>query len=57
MSQKRVLVLLAPGFEELEAVAVIDILRRAELDVVSAGTILGPNHFCPQCGRFARQVT
>jgi hypothetical protein len=26
MSQKRILVLLAPGFEELEAVAVIDIL-------------------------------
>jgi len=42
MSKKRILVLLAPGFEELEAVAVIDILRRAWLDVVSAGTISGP---------------
>lgn len=31
---KRICVLLAQGFEETEAVAVIDVLRRAELDVV-----------------------
>ncbi len=42
MSQKSVLVIIAPGFEELEAVAVIDILRRAGLEVVSAGTVSGP---------------
>jgi 4-methyl-5(b-hydroxyethyl)-thiazole monophosphate biosynthesis len=40
MSQ-RVLVLLAEGFEEIEAVTIVDVLRRAGLDVTTAGLAPG----------------
>lgn len=48
----RVLIPLAPGCEELEAVTLIDLLRRAEIEVVTAGLEPGP----VTCSRGTRLV-
>lgn len=39
---KKVLIPLAPGFEEIEALAVVDILRRAGVEVTIAGAVENP---------------
>ena len=40
-NMKKVIMPLAPGFEEVEALTVVDILRRAGADVITAGTVEG----------------
>lgn len=39
---KKVLIPIAPGFEEIEALAVVDILRRAGVEIIMAGTADSP---------------
>ena len=39
---RKVLIPLADGFEEIETVTIIDVLRRAEVEVITAGLHSGP---------------
>ena len=56
----RVLVPLAPGFEEIEAVTIIDILRRADIEVVTAAlkdrTVTGSHAITVQADRLLDEV-
>jgi len=47
--KKRVLCLLAPGFEEIEAIAPINLLRRADAEVVLA-SVTGDKLITGRCG-------
>jgi len=52
----KVLVPIAEGFEEIEAVSVIDVLRRAGIDVIMGSLndqmiVKGANGICVQCDR------
>lgn len=42
MPVKKVLVPLAPGFEEIEAITVVDVLRRADVQVETIGLVPNP---------------
>jgi 4-methyl-5(b-hydroxyethyl)-thiazole monophosphate biosynthesis len=55
MKQHRALIILHPGFEEMEAIAPIDLLRRAEIDVTLAST--AEDKIVPGRTGFAFQAT
>jgi 4-methyl-5(b-hydroxyethyl)-thiazole monophosphate biosynthesis len=56
----KVLIYLAPGFEELEAVTIIDLLRRAGIDVTIAGlereAVTGSHEITITCDAFYEDV-
>ncbi len=56
----KVLVLLSPGFEEIEAVTVIDILRRAEIDISIVGLekniVSGSHDISINCDVFYKDI-
>lgn len=56
----KVLIPLAPGFEELEAVTLIDVLRRAKIEVVTVGVekklVTGAHNILLQCDEHISSV-
>ena len=56
----KVLVLLSPGFEEIEAITIIDILRRAEINVTVArlekNIVTGSHNISVKCDIFYKDV-
>jgi len=56
----KVLVLLSPGFEEIEAVTIIDILRRAGIDVIVAGLekdmVTGSHNISVKCDQYYKEI-
>jgi protein deglycase len=56
----KVLVYLAPGFEEIEAVTIIDLLRRADIEVTIAGleekSVTGSHGITISCDQFYEDV-
>lgn len=53
-------VFLAPGFEEIEALAVVDVLRRAELEVLTVGVgedfVIGSHQIPVACDIFEKSL-
>ncbi|MFC2088576.1 DJ-1 family glyoxalase III [Calditrichota bacterium] len=56
----KVLIPLAPGFEEIEAVTIIDLLRRAEIDVTVVGLeksmVTGSHQISIKCDTYMKDV-
>ncbi len=58
----KVLIPLATGFEEIEAVNIIDVLRRAEIEVIVASLddellVLGANNITIKCDQSLKNIT